>query len=338
MKPIIRNAFTVFAALAGMLLLWQFSLAVILFLISLVVTSAMRPAIDRLAGRGLSRAAAIAAGYGVLVLIITGMLVLFAQPFLTDAGRLVDDLVTGYERIKMDWPRGGTLAQRTLAEQLPPTEEFYSAFSNGGGLAPVAGMIGAAQTVLAFLAQMSIVIVLSVYWTADRGRIERSLIGLLPERRRKKVRQTWSEVEAAVGSYVRGELVQSLVAGILLGLLFSLLGVPYPFLLAVWIACVRLIPWFGTILAILPSLLAIAGGATAVGITSGLAALFVLVSLRLAVEPRYFDRRRVNGLWMAVAILSFAELWGPAAALLAPTFAVAGQLVCGRLVPAEHPL
>jgi predicted PurR-regulated permease PerM len=333
MKRIAWYAFVIMATLAGLVLLWQFSLAIILFLFSLVVGSALRPSVSGLQARGLSRPAAMAIVYAALVVAITSLLVLFFQPVAADFQEFADDAVAAYERVKMEWPRGGTMVQRTLVDQLPPTEDFYNAISNEGGLTSVIGVIVAAQNVLTALAHTAIVIVLSTYWTADPRRFAQLIVSPLPPEQHKRARRAWAAVETGVGAYVRGEIVQSLLAGILLGVSFWLLGIHYPALFALWVAVVRLIPWFGTLLAILPALLAIIAGAPVPGIAAVLVTLTVLLVLRLAVGQRFFTPVRYSGLWLVIVVIALAELWGAGGALIAPVIAVALQLLAEHLIP-----
>jgi predicted PurR-regulated permease PerM len=273
MSPLVhrtlRIALAVFTTLAGVALLWQFGIAVFLFLLSLVTASALRPSILALKRRGLSHRAALVSSYGFLVLTIAGVLILFTQPFLNDLQQFADDFVTGYDRIKMEWPRGGTLFQRSLADQLPPSENFYAALSSEEGIASVLQVLGAAQNVLSGLVQVGIIIVLGIYWGADGNRFEQFTLTLVPEAHHERALELWDSVEREMGGLVRGEVIQSLLAGLFLGIAFLVMGVPYPTLLAVWVAVVRLVPWFGSILAILPPLVAIIAGAPVPGISAG---------------------------------------------------------------------
>ena len=333
MRKIARTAFTVFATFTGLILLWQFSVAVLLLVLSLVVASALRPSLNGWIERGLSRKTALVYVYALLVLFIAGFFILFSQALVNDLQQFADDFVTRYERIKMDWPRGGTLFQRSLADQLPPTEDFYSALSSEEGIASVLGVLGAAQNVLAGLVLAAITIVLSMYWSADENRFERLSLWLLPDAHRGRARRVWASIEAGVGGHVRGEILQSVLAGIILGLGFWITGMRYPALLAFWVAGVRLIPWFGCVLAIFPPLVAIIVGAPAAGISISIAILAVLLVLKATIEPRFFNRKRYNALWILVSILSFAEMWGVVGAILAPTFAIAAQLLTEQLFP-----
>jgi predicted PurR-regulated permease PerM len=248
---------------------------------------------------------------------------------------MADDVVTGYERIKMEWPRGGTLFQRTLAEQLPPSDEFYGLVSDEEGLASLVGAIGAAREFLTGFGRAAIVIVLSMYWSADRRRFEQLTLSLLPAEHDERFRNAWEALEDGIGAYIRMEAVQSVLTGLILGPFFWLLGAPYPALFALWAATARLVPWFGVILAILPSLIAMLVGAPVTGALSAAFTLLVLVGLRLTAGSGRLGLRRYNALWILAAVVAMAELWGFGGAVIAPVVGIAVQLLAEQFAP-EH--
>jgi predicted PurR-regulated permease PerM len=321
------SAFVILATLAALVLLWRFSLAIVLFLLSLVVASAIRPAVSRLIARGVPRRRALSIVYGTLVVLIVALSAFVLPRVGGDLQRMADDIFNAYERSKMEWPRGGTQVQRIVAAQLPPAEEFFEEFSTENGMASIFGVLGVAQNMLNAVALAGIVIVLSMYWSADRRRLQHLSLSMLPREHHERVRGVMDAAENGVGAYVRGEIAQSVLAGVALGIIFWLVGLPYPALLALWVAVVRLIPWFGLILAILPSALAVLAGAVVAGITSGLITLAVLFIFILFIAPRYFASRRPNGLWLLIAIVSMGELWGAGGAMIAPVIAITIQAV-----------
>lgn len=338
MRRLVWNVFVVFLTLVCLVLLWQFRIALVLFLLSLVVSSAVRPSITGLINRGLSRQAALMLAYALLVLGMVGLVLLTVRPLARNMQTAADEFVTGYERAMMEWPRGGTLFQRTIVEQLPPTDEVFSALSVSGSAAPAMGLIGAAQDLVTAVGQFGIVIVLSIYWSSDQRRFERLSLTLLPKEHHQTARRVWLVMTTGVGAYVRGEVTQSVLAGLVLGGVYSLMGIRYAAVLALWVAIARLIPWFGALLAILLPFLAVIGYAPPLGIAMSFLTIMVLLALRSLVEPRFFDRNRYNALLIVLFIIAMTELFGIVGGLLAPTMAVTVQLVYEQVFPRPLPL
>jgi predicted PurR-regulated permease PerM len=331
MMRIVRYAVIVFTTLTVLLLVWQFGISIILFLLSLAVAAALRPVISSITGRNVPKRLALGIVYFLLIAAIAGSLLLVSQPLLNDLQRATDDFVANYERAKVDWPLHGTLFQKTLAQQLPPSAELYGTLTSPGGIPVLEGVFGIAQNFFSLLGRIAIVIVLSLYWTADQFRFERFGLSLIPEEHHSKALHVWRSVETGVGAYLRSEIVQSFLAGILLWLVYSMMGIRYPTLLAGWGAIARLIPWFGAVIAVLPALLIGIGVSSTVGLLATIYTIAVLLILKLVIEPRFFLRSKYSSLLIVLFVIALAEVFGFIGVVLAPPLAVAVQILFQHL-------
>ena len=337
MIRIVRYTVIVLTTLTFLLLLWQFSISIVLFLLSLMVAAALRPVINSLTGRYVPKRLALGIVYFLLIAAIAGSFLLISQPFLNDLQTASDDFVANYERAKTDWPIHGTLFQKTLAQQLPPSAELYEALTGPGGIPVLEGVFGIAQNFFSTLGRIAIVIVLSLYWSADQFRFERLGLSLIPEEHHPKALHVWRSVETGVGAYLRSEIVQSVMAGFLLWLVYSMLGIRYPTLLAGWGAIARLIPWFGAVIAVLPALFIGIGASSTVGLLATIYTIAVLLILKLVIEPRFFLRSRYSSLLIVFFVIALAETFGFIGVILAPPLAVAVQILFQYLYPLAAP-
>lgn len=333
MIRVIRYATIVVLTLAGLLLLWQFSIAIVLFLLSLAVAAALRPLIAGLMGPRIQKRLALAIVYSLLILSIAGALFLVTPRILEDLETASEDLVANYERAKTEWPTRGSLFQQTLAEQLPPSGELYEALISGEGVPALQGVLGIAQNFFSILGNIAIVIILSLYWSADQLRFERLGLTLLPSEYHSKALRTWRSIEAGVGAYLRSEFVQSVLAGFLLWVIYSTLDIKYPMLLALWGAIVRLVPWFGALIAVLPALFVAIGNSPILGFIAALATVTVLFLLKEVIEPRVFHRHKYSSLLIVLFVIGLAEAFGFIGVILAPPLAVAVQIMFRELFP-----
>jgi predicted PurR-regulated permease PerM len=177
------------------------------------------------------------------------------------------------------------------------------------------------------------VIALSLYWSADQLRFERLGLSLLPAKYHSKALHAWRSIEAGVGAYLRSEIVQSVLAGLFLWVIYWTLGIRYPILLALWGATVRLIPWFGALMAVLPALFIVIGSTPAVGLVAVMATIAVLFLLKEVIEPRVFHRHKYSSLLIVLFVIGLAEAFGFIGVILAPPFAVAVQILFRQLYP-----
>jgi len=313
--------------------LWQFSIAIVLFALSLAVAAALRPSINYLAGKKISRRLALGIVYALLIVSIAAFLLLIIPPLGGDLQRATDDFVTGYERALTVWPREGTAFQQVLAEQLPPAADLYQALTSPEGVPALEGVFGAAQNFFSILGRIALIIILSLYWSADQLRFERLGLSLLPTEHHPKALQVWRSVEGAVGAYLRSEVIQSVLAGLLLGMGYSLMGLRYPVLFTLWGAIARLIPWFGVAIATLPLFLIEMGNSPLLGFLATAYTIGVLLLLKMVIEPRFFHRQRYSSLLIVIFVVILAESFGVIGVMLAPLLAVTLQILFQQLYP-----
>lgn len=130
--------------LLALILLWQFSISIVLFALSLAVTAALRPIINTIAIRTKSKRFALGLVYSLVIGSILVILAMGGQFLRKDLQKATDDFATGYEMIKSDWPHQESIFRQTLAEQLPSSNDLYQAITSeegiiilteGGGLA-----------------------------------------------------------------------------------------------------------------------------------------------------------------------------------------------------------
>ena len=331
MIRIVRYTIVVVLTLIVLLLLWQFSIAILLFLLSLAVAASLRPLISTITGRNVPKRLALGTVYFLLVAAIASSIWMAGPPLLAELQRATDDFVSGYDRAKAQWPESDSLFQQTLAEQLPPSTDFYRALTSDSGIPILTGMVGIAQNFFSILGQIAIVIVLSLYWSADQFRFERLALSLLPEEHHPRALHVWRSVETGVGEYLRSELVQSVLAGLMLWLGYSVLGIRYPILLALWGAIVRLIPWFGALIAVLPALVIGIGISSTVGVLATIYTVGILLILSLVIEPRFFPRYKYSSLLIVLFVIALAEAFGFIGVILAPPLAVSVQIAFQHL-------
>ena len=193
------------------------------------------------------RPAAVLTGYVLALACIAVVVVAVAAPVLDDLRRAADQFVLSFDNLWATWTTGSAFQQSLLA-RLPPPHELYSAMAGARGASMARGLLGATLSLADTISQVSIVVVMSVYWSMDQARFERLWLSLLRPGQRTRALEIWRAMETGLGAYLRSELTQSLLAGLLLGVGYALVRLPYPALVATLSAFVWLIPWLGAVL------------------------------------------------------------------------------------------
>jgi predicted PurR-regulated permease PerM len=207
-------------------------------------------------------------------------------------------------------------------------QQRLSKLVTSGGSSLIGGVLGAGELVLSTASFIVAVLVLGIYFLAGLPRIKVFAYQLVPHSRRPRVILIGDEILAKVGGYVLGNFITSVIAG--LGTYFWLLafGVPYPVLLAMFVALLDLIPVIGsTIGGAVVTLVALT-----VSLPVALATLGFYIAYRLAedylIVPRIMGRTvQLPAIVSLVAVLIGGVLLGIVGALVAIPVAAAVRLL-----------
>lgn len=319
-------AATVMGTLAVLFLLYEFREAFIVFLFSLAVAAAFRPFVDALTIRGLPRARALIIVYGLFIGALILSIVAVGSQLLNELTRLADSLARTYDQMWTTWPKG-TEFQKMVIQQLPAPADLYKGFSPDQPNTVLPGLLGITTLSVGFIGQLVTVMILSIYWSIDRIHFERLWLSVLPVESRSSARDIWRNIELDFGAYIRSEVLQSIFAGLLIGIGMWLLGMPYPVLLALFAALAWLIPWLGGVLAVLPVTVSGLSHSLGMAIFASAFAIAVLFFLELFVEPRFIRRRQFSSLLSILLIIALIEPFGLFGLIVAPPLAAAIELI-----------
>jgi predicted PurR-regulated permease PerM len=228
--------------------------------VSLFLSFAMEPGVQWLARRGVRR------GLGTLIVFLASGVLLAAfvaamatlvvgqiDTLVQEGPNLVSQLAEQAENLPGDV--GDAVSdwlQRQRAE-LPRRVPDLA-----GQLAT--GVLGVGSTLLGLTVQFLTTLLVTFYLVADGPRLRRTLSGRLPPDRQRELLQMWELAIAKTGGYVYSRALTAVASAVFHILAFSLIGVPYPVALGVWVGIVSsLIPVIGTYLAgALPLVVALA--------------------------------------------------------------------------------
>jgi predicted PurR-regulated permease PerM len=199
---------------------------------------------------------------------------------------------------------------------------------------------------LSLLIALATIFVLVLLLLLEGPKLRAGLLDLMSPQRRESVVATAAQVNRAVSGYMLGNVLTSLIAGLVVFVTLLLVGVPFPFLWALWVALVDFLPMIGGALAGIPTVLF----AVAHSLTAGIVTLVVfLVYTQVEnhiLNPVIMSRTvRINPLLVLLAILVAASVgsWigglfgGFVAALLAIPAAGAVQVIVADLWRATAP-
>jgi predicted PurR-regulated permease PerM len=265
----------------------------------------------------------------VVLLFLAGIVTLFVVPLAQQGTKFAGQLPDIIDQARAGRGPIGDLLERTNALQyVQQNQERIRAFATGL-TTPAAGVLRGVAT---GIAGTLTVFVLAYLMVLEGPKVVDGFLGLLAPRNRERVRSVGGDCAKSITGYISGNLLISVICGVLTYIVLKVFGVPFAGLIALFVGITDLIPLVGATLGAVVA--AVAGFVHSV--PAGIAVVvFFVVYQQLEnhlLQPLIFARTvKLNPLTVIVAILVAVELAGILGALLAIPIASMIQVIARDL-------
>ncbi|MGC4773159.1 AI-2E family transporter [Micromonospora sp. DT44] len=334
-RPLRRSSFLVgFTGALGVLLAYTLYLGIrnaggilVLVVIALFLAVGLNPAVVRLRTWGVPHGLAVAVVALTVVLLLCGGIVALVPPIVTQSGQFIDQIPSLLDELR----RNPTV--NDLAERYDVVERVQGAANADTIGRALGGVLGGAQLIFGTVFRTLTVLVLTIYFLAYFDKLRSLGYALVPRSRRERAALIGDAILTKVGAYMVGALSIAVLAGATTFVFALIVGLPYPFALAVVVAVTDLIPQIGATLgAVIVSLVGFAAD-----LPTGIAcAVFFLVYQQVEnylIYPKVMRRSvEVNEVAALLAALLGVALLGVVGALIAIPTVAALQLILREVV------
>jgi predicted PurR-regulated permease PerM len=313
----------VVAVIFGALALWKLRVIIALLFLALVIAAALRPGVDRLAERGIPRAAGVLIHYLGLLLVIGVLLWQIVPHAVSQVQAAIGNVPTTHVEIAREAKHTSGIKHDLLVA----LDKRLRNLPSGTGLIHPAISVG--KKALEALVGIFFTFAVAAYWIFERERAMDLVLAGVKRQHRKRVRDTWILIDQKLGAFVRGQLLMISFVATVLSLAFWAIGLPYWLLLGVFAGLVEMVPVVGPLAA---GVLAVGVGATQSWEQAILAAIAVY-GLRLAqdyvINPRVLGHAvGLSPLIVLVTVSVVGILFGGAYVILSVPLAA----VCATLI------
>ncbi len=324
-------------------LLFRFQEVVLLLLAAIIFSTAIQPGVARLEKLGVPKPIGIALIFVVVGLLLAGLLWLTIPVLAEQATAMSDSLSTGYALLRDTLWQAPNILIRRLVVVLPADLSLLTEMGSDSAVAESDLTLSEALTqsrrLLWGLFQAIALILLTFFWTLERGRIKNAAFLLVPMQHRSDMRAMVDDIEAKLSGYLLGQLLLMASIGAMALVAYMLIGLPHALLLAIFAGLMEAVPIAGPFIGAIPAIF--------VGLSvSPTAALWVIVATAVFQQlennllvPRIMNRTiGVRPLVTLLALLAFASLFGFLGALIALPLAAVIQMVLDRTLLARQSL
>lgn len=287
-------------------------LLVIIF-VSLILVSALTPLVNFLNNLKLPKALAIAVAYIIIIGLVVGILISLLPPLVEQSSRLavtLPDLTARFfNRANID----RSVFQSQLTDL---SKNIFSITLN----------------IFDHFLTIIFLLVLTFYLLLERDNLE-SRVATLFVGRETRIRNLIIHIQEKLGAWLRGQLLLSLIIGVLSYIGLVILNIPYALPLSIFSGVMEVVPVIGPIISALPAIL-IALTISPI-LSLGVAAMFFVIQQteNHLIVPQIMKRAvGLNPLVVILAIAIGSRLLGFAGALLAVPIAVVIQIIVTEVI------
>jgi len=249
--------------IAGAYVLWLLRDLVLLVLTAIIIASAIEPWIVFFVRYHIPRFFSAILVYVLLFGSIFSLLYFFFPPIIADAANLFSAMPQYLDTINVPNSLSGITAA------LFSFQAIFSADSSG--------VLQLLITFFGSISALMLIVVLSFYFALQDTGVDDFLRLVMPVAYEDYSVDLWRRSQKKIGRWMQGQVLLSVLVGILVYLGLLIIGIPYALLLSVFTALAEIIPIFGALIA---GVVAVAVGYSDGGVALGaiVAGLYIVVN------------------------------------------------------------
>jgi predicted PurR-regulated permease PerM len=311
----------------ALLLVYEVRRVIVWIIIAAFFATALHPLVTWLERRvgWVRRWLATLVVFLVVFAILAGLVAVFVVPLVHEGSQLADQLPGMINDARAGRGPVGDLLQRFhVISWVQAHGAQIQSYASGLGGSTLSFVKGAATTIAGIVT----IFVLSYLMVLEAPKFIDAFLALFPARRAERIRRVGADCARTITGYISGNLLISVICGVLTYVVLLILGVPFAGLIALFVAIADLIPLVGATLGAIAAVL----GGFAHSITAGIVVLvFFILYQQLEnhlLQPVILARTvQLNPLTVLVSILIGVELFGILGALLAIPIAGMAQII-----------
>ena len=304
----------------------------VLLIISIFLAMGLNPAVEFFRRRGLSRGWSVATILALVIIFVTALAVLVIPPVIRQTTNLIENAPTLLDNLKNNRLIANINEHYGLVDSL--TQKITSLTKNGTLLVSAfGGIVGVGKTFISGIFTFLTILVLTMYFTISLPKVIESGIKLAPASRRPRIKALTNGIVKRIGAFVGSQITVAFIAGVVMGVICAVLGLPSPIALGMLVFICGMIPLIGHFIgsAIL----------TVVGLTQSVTeGVIVLVAYLIYQQienyilmPRIMHKTlSIPGLVTIVSALIGASLLGLVGGILAVPIAASVLLILEEVV------
>ena len=242
------------AFLLGVYFVYPIRVVVLVFLLTLLLSTIMSAPVNYLARQGLPRVWGTLAVFVGLLLGLQLVVEFVIAPLLDQTQRLLADFPALLAEVRNLVNRLEQTTRLDLAEPLYAERLLEAAQDRVSGLS-VETVASAGYSIANIVYLVVVILLTSVYVVLQPAPLVRGFVSLFPAGRRQQVREMLNKMYWNVQRWLLGQFADKMIVGLLIGLGLWVVGIPFALLLGILTGLLGLIPYVGIVVSLVPPVL-----------------------------------------------------------------------------------
>lgn len=306
--------------------LWLIKDFILLVVLAVIIASFVNAGVRTLKKIHIPRLA----GVTIMYLFFLGLVILIALVFIPLVLKELGGLIDLLPRTTQNTPWAkllGRVADSGLTEatfnSLVGTSNFFQGIQNFWKIYLTDSVLSGINTIVTGITNTVLVFIMSFFLSIQESSLHGFLRAITPVQYESYVISLWDRVEQKIGYWFGGQLIISIVAGIVSFVGFSIIGMPYALLLSLLIIVLEFIPFGMTVgtLAIIP--IAFVSGGIPLGVTIAIFMMVLNFIESNILQPLVVHKTvGIPMLLVIISVVAWIHLIGWIGAIIAIPFAV----------------
>lgn len=242
---------TTLFVLVGAYLLWLLRDLALLMLTAIIIASAIEPGVAFFIRYRMPRFVSALLVYALVFGAVLSILFFFFPPIIADAANFLSAMPRYLDTINITAPLtditnsvSAVTSQSQTQSYVQTLVSLQSLFASSSG-----SVLQLLITFFGGIFSLVLVIVLSFYFVLQDTGVDDFIRLVMPVRYEEYYVDLWRRSQKKIGLWMQGQILLSVIVGILVYLGLLIIGIPYALLLAIFTAMIEIIPVFGSIIA-----------------------------------------------------------------------------------------
>ncbi|MFH1947286.1 MAG: AI-2E family transporter [Candidatus Magasanikbacteria bacterium] len=254
-----KTIFKVLAVVLSLYLLYLLWNIVLLLFVALILAALIDPFADWFQKKKIPRGLAVLVIYIVLLGLLSLAIILLAPVITKDLPSLVDNIGKFWTDLQNNsfWQKiveGVNNVQTSLSSYGFGSQGSGQVVASGGVKNTISGVFSTISGFFGGIFSLVLVLVMTFYMVVQEDSLKKILRSVIPNEYLPRLSQIMGKMRNKLGAWLRGQLVLSLIIGLLVFIGLTILGIKYALVLAMLASLLEFIPYVGPVLAALPAL------------------------------------------------------------------------------------